>query len=326
MPDKRTAAYIDAVGPLDAIRIGELPVPALGPGDVLVAVQAVSVNPVDTYVRSGRYVTPIPMPFIVGRDLVGTVADVGPAVDGFAPGDQVWCNSLGHAGRQGASTTLAVVDADRLYHLPDGVNPETAAAVAHPAVTAFLGWFVRARIRPGWTVFVGGGAGNVGISAIQMARRGGARVLASARDATADRCRTAGADVVVDYRSPDLADQLRAAAPDGVDVFWDTSGSNDTSLAAAILAVGGRILITASRAPTTVTFAPLYQRDITIDGFVLSRAPVEHLAAAAQLINQMLADGSLTARITDRLPLAEATEAHRRLEAGGLDGRLLLIP
>lgn len=320
----RRAAYVDRLGPAGTIRIGELPVPDLGPDDVLVAVTAVSVNPVDTYVRSGRYDTPVPLPFIVGRDLVGTVAATGAAVRGLAVGDPVWADSLGHAGRQGAATELAVVGRDRLYRLPPGVDPEIAVAVAHPAVTAYLGWFLRARIRPGWTVFVGGGAGNVGIAATQLARRAGARVIASARDAHRDRCLAAGADAVVDYRSADLARLIRAQAPDGVDVYWDTSGTNDTDVAAAVLRPGGRMLVTAARAPVTVALAPLYTHDIAIDGFVLSRAGAGELAQAADLINDMLAAGELTTRITDRLPLERAAEAHRRIEAGEVDGRLLL--
>ena len=320
----RRAAYVDRLGPAGTIRIGDLPVPDLGPDDVLVAVTAVSVNPVDTYVRSGRYDTPVPLPFIVGRDLVGTVAATGAAVRGLAVGDPVWADSLGHAGRQGAATELAVVGRDRLYRLPPGVDPEIAVAVAHPAVTAYLGWFLRARIRPGWTVFVGGGAGNVGIAATQLARRAGARVIASARDAHRDRCLAAGADAVVDYRSADLARLIRAQAPDGVDVYWDTSGTNDTDVAAAVLRPGGRMLVTAARAPVTVALAPLYTHDIAIDGFVLSRAGAGELAQAADLINDMLAAGELTTRITDRLPLERAAEAHRRIEAGEVDGRLLL--
>ena len=324
MNSRRLAAYVEQRGPADSIRIGRLPVPELGPDDVLVAVTAVSVNPVDTYVRSGRYDTPIPLPFIVGRDLVGTVAAIGSAVRELAEGDAVWANSLGHAGRQGAATELAVVPRERLYRLPEGVDPEVVVAVAHPAVTAYLGWFLRARIRPGWTVFVGGGAGNVGISAIEMARFAGARVLASARDSHRDRCRAAGADAVVDYRSPDLARLIGAAAPDGVDVYWDTSGTNDTDVAAAVLKPGGRMLVTAARTPVTVALAPLYTHDVTIDGFVISRASATEFAQAADLINAMLAAGALTTRITRRLPLDRAAEAHRLLEAGEVDGRMLL--
>lgn len=320
----RRAAYIDQRGPAESIRIGELPVPELGPDDVLVAVTAVSVNPVDTYVRSGRYDTPIPLPFIVGRDLVGTVAEIGSAVRGLAVGEPVWANSLGHAGRQGASTDLAVVAADRLYQLPDGVDPLVAVAVAHPAVTAYLGWFERARIRPGGTVFVGGGAGNVGIAAIELARTAGVRIIASCRPAHADRCLAAGAHAVVDYRDRELAGAITAAAPDGVDVFWDTSGTNDTDVAAAVLKPGGRMLVTAARAPITVNLAPLYTRDVAIDGFVISRASAAEFAQAAGLINTLLAAGTLTTRITEQLPLAQAPQAHRLMENGAVDGRVLL--
>jgi NADPH:quinone reductase-like Zn-dependent oxidoreductase len=320
----RVAAFVEQRGPAESIRIDRLPVPELGPDDVLVRVGAVSVNPVDTYVRSGRYDTPIPLPFIVGRDLVGTVAEVGSAVRDLTEGDAVWANSLGHAGRQGAATELAVVARERLYRLPDGVDPLVAVAVAHPAVTAYLGWFLRARIRPGWTVYVGGGAGNVGVSAIEMARFAGARVVASARDTHRDRCLAAGADAVVDYRSPDLAGLIRAAAPDGVDVYWDTSGTNDTDVAAAVLKPGGRMLVTAARSPVTVALAPLYTRDVSIDGFVISRASAAEFADAAALINTLLAADRLTTRITRHLPLDQAAQAHRLMEQGGVDGRLLL--
>jgi NADPH:quinone reductase-like Zn-dependent oxidoreductase len=321
---RRLAAYVEQRGPAESIRVDELPVPDLGPDDVLVAVTAVSVNPVDTYVRSGRYDTPIPLPFIVGRDLVGTVAAVGSAVRGLTEGDAVWANSLGHAGRQGAATDLAVVARERLYRLPDGVDPELAVAVAHPAVTAYLGWFGRAAIRPGRTVFVGGGAGNVGICAIEMARFAGARVVASAREAHRDRCLAAGADAVVDYRAPDLAGLIRAQAPDGVDVYWDTSGTNDTDVAAAVLKPGGRMLVTAARRPVTVALAPLYTHNVTIDGFVISRASAAEFAQAAELINAMLGTGALSTRITRRLPLAQAAQAHRLMEDGDVDGWLLL--
>ena len=104
---------------------------------------------------------------------------------------------------------------------------------------------MHARLRPGETVYVGGAGGNVGFAAVQLARGAGAQIVASARPADHERCREAGAEVVVDYRDPDLTAELGAAAPGGVDVFWDTSGHHDLDLAAAVLAPGGRILLTA---------------------------------------------------------------------------------
>ena len=321
------AAYIDHFGPADDIQIGRLPTPEPGPTDVLVEVQTVAVNPVDTYVRSGRFRTPVAFPFVVGRDLVGTVGAVGSTTVPFRPGDRVWCNSLGHAGRQGSFAEQAVVPEDRLYRLPDGVDPRLAVAVAHPAATAYLGLFVHAKVRPGETVLIGGGAGNVGTAATQMAALAGARVIATARPEDDERCSAAGAEVVLDYRDPELADRVLEQAPDGVDLFWDTSGHNDLPLAARVCRPGARALITASTEPETVApLRELYTKDVSLLGFVISRASVAELAEAARMVNHMLARGLLSTRIDDELPLSDTAEAHRRVESGDLRGRLLLHP
>lgn len=107
-PEVMRAAYVDATGPAETITIGSLPVPRPGSTDVLVAVRASTVNPVDTFVRSGAYRTPVTFPFVIGRDLVGSVVEAGPGASGFVPGQPVWCNSLGHGGRQGAAAGYAV--------------------------------------------------------------------------------------------------------------------------------------------------------------------------------------------------------------------------
>ncbi|MEU9823974.1 alcohol dehydrogenase catalytic domain-containing protein [Micromonospora chersina] len=141
------AAYIERPGPVTEIRYGELPAPRPGPTDALVDVLATTVNPVDTFVRSGAYPTAMPLPFVVGRDLIGRVAETGSGVPGLRAGDLVWCNSLGYDGRPGAAAEQAVVPADRLYRLPDGVDPATAVTVLHPIATAYLALFVHGRLR-----------------------------------------------------------------------------------------------------------------------------------------------------------------------------------
>lgn len=327
LPTRMRAAHVTEHGPAEAIAVGELPVPAVGPADVLVAIQVVAVNPVDTFIRSGRYATPVPFPFIIGRDLAGQVIRGGAGVSSFAPGDRVWCNSLGHEGRQGSFAEFAAVPADRLYRIPDGVTPEVAVAVAHPAATAYLAWFAHGLLRLGETVYVGGAAGNVGTAAVTMARAAGARVLASVRPADFQRCRAAGADEVADYADPDLAAVLARQAPSGVDIFWDTSGRQDLSLAATVLRPGGRLLVTAGLGhETSVPAGALYTKDISVLGFVISRADTGQLARAAALINKLTAAGLLTPRIAGELPLPAAAQAHARMEAGEISGRLLLRP
>ena len=321
------AAYVTQLGGPEQITVGELPVPALGPTDVLVETEALEVNRVDTYVRSGAYVTPTPFPFIIGRDLVGTVIAAAAGVAGFEVGDRVWSNSLGHGGRQGSFTQQAVVSADRLYHLPAGVDAVEAVAVLHGAGTACLGLFRDASIRPAETVVIGGGAGAVGGAAVQLAARAGARVLATAAPQHADWCRANGAEPVFDYRDPVLIDKLRDAAGRGVDVYWDTSGHQDLEAIVPLLANGARVIVTAAADPRPVLPAhAYYTRDISIRPFAISNAAVSDLAAAAQTINARLADGTLKARIGARLPLSEAAQAHRRLEAGDTDGRIVVVP
>ncbi|MEV4442153.1 NADPH:quinone reductase [Streptomyces sp. NPDC049577] len=320
------AAYIEELGSPDAIRFGEFPDPVPGPTDVLVDVIATTVNPVDTFVRSGGFRTPIPFPFVIGRDVVGRVAETGPGAAGFAPGDLVWSNSLGHGGRQGATAEQVVVPADRLYHLPAGVRPQDAVAVAHPTGTAYLALFTHGRVRPGETVLVAGAAGNVGSAAVVLATQAGARVVATANPRDEEYVRSLGADVVIDYREPELARRIQDAAPGGVDIYLDTFGENDIPMAVELLAERGRIVLLAGvEARPELPVGPLYKKDCSILGFVISHATTAELAEAAGTINRLLADGRLRPRRTEEIPLDAAADAHRRMEKGELHGRRLIL-
>jgi NADPH:quinone reductase-like Zn-dependent oxidoreductase len=318
------AAYITELGPAEAIRVGDLPVPVPGPTDVLVRVEVVVVNPVDILVRSGGYSTPTPFPFVVGRDLVGTAAEVGAGTVGFAAGDRVWCNSLGHGGRQGSFAEYAVVPAERLYRLPAAADPVAAVALFHPAATAYLALFRRGELRPTETVYVGGAAGNVGTAMTALASSGGARVLAGARAEDAEWCRAAGADEVVDYRDPDLRGRLAALAPAGIGLYVDPSVPLDLPAALDLLADGGRIVLMAGVTQRlTLPAGALYTHDRRIVGFVISRAGTGELAEAAAVLNGRLAAGDLPMRVRAVWPLERTVEAHQAVERG-LRGRTVL--
>lgn len=324
LPPTMQAAYIAQVG--GPIEIGALPLPPIGPTDVRVRVAASGVNPVDLFVRSGAYRTHTPLPFVLGRDAVGTVAAMGAGVSGLAVGDAVWCNSLGHAGRQGALAEYAVVAAERLYRLPAGVDTMQAAAVLHTGATAQLGLARHAQLQAGETLLIEGAGGGVGSAVLQLARTMGVRVIATASAADEDWCRQCGAERVIDYHRADRYEQVRHAAPEGIDAWWDSSSRNDFAAVLPLMRVGARVVLMSGLRDTNpvLPVGALYTRDIALHGFAISNASTHDLAAAAHAINRLLAAGQLRARIGATYALADVARAYAAMAAGGTRGRIVI--
>lgn len=322
------AAYIDRTGPPDVIRYGELPVPQLGPNDVLVRVHAVAVNPIDTYIRSGSFPLPLSFPFIVGRDLTGVVAETGSAVTRFRLGARVWANNQGYAGRQGTFAEYCAVREDLLYLMPAGSDFRETVAALHSALTAVLGLQFKAKLRAGETLFVNGGDGNVGNAVARIAKALGARVaVTSSNPEKARWIENAGAETIIDYKHQDITAELRKFAPSGVNVYWDATPRFDAALAVNAVAQRGRIVFMAG--PNHETAFPsgrFYLKNCTLYGFTVTDATPEELAVYAAEINRWLEEGILKARIDRVLPLSEAVQAHRLVESGHLFGKVILEP
>jgi NADPH:quinone reductase-like Zn-dependent oxidoreductase len=306
------AAYVEQLGPPDNIRYGTLPTPEPGPDEVLVNVLATTVNPVDTFVRSGSFRTEVVLPLVLSRDLVGTVAT---SACGFTAGELVWSNSLGHGGRQGAASSQAVVPADRLYRLPSSVDPISAVAVVHPAATAYLALHTHGLLRPASRVMVVGGSGNVGSAAVSMAVSSGATVYTTASSRDLAYCHNLGA-VAIDYRNPQW--------PEDIDLVIECAGVNDLPTLIGTLAPRGRIVVLAGAATRPVLpIGPFYLNDHSLAGFVISHATVQELAEAAAEINCLLPN--LRPRTVEELPLSEAANTHHRMEKGELHGRRVVL-
>lgn len=324
------AAYVERLGGPGEIRIGTLPDPPLGPDDVVIRAEAMAVNHVDCFVRSGAYRTPLEFPFVIGRDVVGTVVAAGDRVTRVAPGERIWCNSLGYDGRQGSFSELVAVPLDRAYPLPDGVDSAAAVSVLHTMGTAYLGLVREGDLAEGDAVFVGGAGGGVGSAAVQLAAARGARVLASAAPDDFDWVRSCGAQEVFDYHDDSLFDSLHEHAPSGVDIYWDCSGHHDFEATVPIMAMRGRIIVAAGiTSSDLVPTGALYTHDLSIRGFAISNAPLGDLRLAADDINAMLAAHRVRSRIGRDLPLAEAAAAHRLMEsesARTLGGKIIIHP
>ena len=210
------AAYINQTGTHEVITYGDLPTPKPTRRQCLIKVAAVDVNPIDVYVRSGAIPVKLSFPFILGRDLAGTVVEVGASVKDFKVGDRVWATSQGADGRPGTFAEFAAVDHRWLHPIPEGVSDDDAVALSLVGVTAQLGLVRNANLKAGEILFVNGGSGGVGSCVVQMAKILGARVITTAgTDEKVAACRDLGADLAINYKTQDVAAAIKGFAPDG---------------------------------------------------------------------------------------------------------------
>jgi NADPH2:quinone reductase len=329
------AAFFETTGTPDAIRVGDLPTPAPKDTEVRVKVLAASINPIDTYVRSGAAPMPLPKPAITGTDFAGVVDAVGPGVAHFKPGDRVWGSNQGLLGRQGTCAEFVCVEEKWAYPTPGGVSDEQAAAGALVGITAHLGLFARAKLTPREFVFVNGGTGGVGSMVVQMAKATGARVVCTVgTDEKAKIARELGADWVVNYKTDDVAAKVKEATGGaGIDVWYETLPPGNFDRTVELMAPRGRIVVMAGRAARPeFPNGPFYVKGLSLLGFAMFNMTADEQRACADDINRWARDGKLKAVIGARFPLAKTAEAHQLQEentlrkAGTLSGKIVILP
>jgi NADPH2:quinone reductase len=326
------AAYIEQTGPPENIRLGELPDLKPTGTQVLVQVKAASVNPIDTYIRSGAAPMNLPKPYIIGSDLAGVVKAVGPDATRFSVGDRVWGANQGVLGRQGTFSELAAVEERWLYPTPDRVTDEQATAMALVGITAHLGLVDEAKLDAGETILVNGGSGAVGSTVIQMAKALGAHVIATTSGAEKVKyCQALGADHVLDHEVDNIAERVQSINPDGVHIWWETSRTPNLDTAVACLGRRGRLVLMAGRsARPELPVGPFYSKCCRIYGFVMFSAAPESQRRAAERINRWLASEALTAKIDRVASLDDVVELHRLQEdntlnqAGVIRGKIVV--
>ncbi|HEX4266187.1 MAG TPA: NADPH:quinone reductase [Verrucomicrobiae bacterium] len=328
------AAYINQTGGPENIIFGDLPDPKPDPNQCLVKVTAVDVNPLDIYVRSGGVPAKLNFPYILGRDLAGKVVATGSAVKRFKVGDRVWATGQGWEGRPGTFAELAAVDEDWLNPIPGNVTDEDIVAISLVGITAHVGLVRKANVQAGEILFVNGGTGGVGSSVVQMAKILGARVITTVgSDEKVAKARELGADVVINYKTENVAEAVKRAAPNGVNVWWETLREPDFEKTFSLLAVRGRMIVMAGRdARPLFPVGPFYSKNASLFGFMILNETEEDLRASAEDINHWTSAGKLKAQIDRVLPLSQAAEAHRLQEestikkTGALAGKIVLKP
>jgi len=317
------AIRVTAFGGPEVLRLEEVPTPKPGPGEVLVRIHAVGVNPVETYIRAGTYARLPELPYTPGNDGAGVVEQVGPDVTEFKAGDRVYtAGSL-----TGTYAEFALCRKEQVHPLPANVSFAQGAAIGTPYATAYRGLLQRAVAKAGETVLVHGASGAVGTAAVQLARADGLRVFGTAgSDQGLKLAREQGAHEVFDHRAPDHFEEvMKATGGRGVDIIVEMLANVNLGKDLKILAKRGRVVIIGSRGPVEINPRDTMQRDADIRGMILPNTPLVEMASIHAGLVAGLENGTLRPVIGKEFALAEAAEAHRAVMKPGALGKIVLV-
>ena len=318
------AIRVHAFGEADVLTFEDVDDPRVSEGQVLVKVEAVGINPVETYVRAGAYALLPELPFIPGGDAAGTIAEIGAGVTGFSLGQRVY---VAAPVSSGSYAQLMAVDVASVFPLHDSVSFGQGAAVGVPYATAYRALFQKAEAKAGETVFVHGASGAVGIASVQLAKAHGMRVVGSAGTERGKALvESHGADCVLDHTQPDYMDELAAFTRGaGPEVIVEMLANVNLNRDLAAIARFGRVIVVGNRGPTEIDARQTMGKDSSIRGMALWNASEAELASVHAALVAGLANGSLNPVVGREFPLAEAAAAHVAVLEPGAYGKIVLM-
>jgi NADPH2:quinone reductase len=320
------AVICEAFDGPQALRIGELPSPAVPPGHLLIDVHAASISFMDCLMVSGQYQMKPATPFVPGTDAAGIVREVGAGVTGFEAGDRVACSHW-----TGAYGEMMSAPASKTVRLPPGVGFEIASTVVHTYKTALYALESRARLQAGETVFVTGAVGGVGLSAVDFARHLGAHVIAGVgSDDKIALVRRFGASAAVNYTTDPLRERIKALTDGrGVDVCFENVGGDVFSEVTRLMNWEGRLMpigFAGGSIPSVPMNLPLLKNYSIVGVFAgawIERCPAESAAASERLM-QLVATGVLTPHVDRVCPLDQVVDAMSSVANRTAQGRIVL--
>jgi NADPH2:quinone reductase len=325
----RAALYDRHGSTREVLRVENIERPEPGPGEVRVRVEVSGVNPTDWKSRSGATPRPIDEFQIPHHDGAGVIDAVGEGVDPGRIGQRVWLYMAAGGRRWGTAAEWTVVPEHAAVPLPDSASAELGASLGVPAMTAHRCLFADGPV-DGKTVLVAGGAGAVGHFTIELAKRAGARVIATVSGPhKAELAAKAGADLVVNYREPDAAEQVSSfAGPGGVDHVVEVALGANLQLDLAVVRRPDARIVTyaADAADPVLPVRACMTANVVLRFVLLYGVPPDALSQAARDISAALADGALTELPVIRYPLDEIAAAHEAVEGGAVIGKVLIVP
>jgi NADPH:quinone reductase len=316
------AIRVHEFGGPEVLRLDEAPMPQPGPGEVVMRMHAAGVNPVETYIRAGKYARLPELPYTPGNDGAGVIEQIGSGVTEFKPGDRVYtAGSI-----SGTYAEFVLCKKEQVHPLPANVSFAQGAAMGTPYATAYRGLLQRAGAKPGETVLVHGASGGVGTAAVQLACARDLRVFGTAGSGQGLKLvHEQGTHEVFDHRAPDHFEQImKATGGRGVDVIVEMLANVNLGKDLTILAKGGRVVIIGSRGPVEIDPRNTMQRDADIRGMILPNTPPPEMASIHAALVVGLENGTLRPVIGKEFSLADAAQAHRAVMEPGALGKIVL--
>jgi len=315
------AIRVHQFGGPEVLKLEDVPDPLPGDGQVVVRVRAIGINPVETYVRAGKY-GPRQFPYTPGSDAAGEVKAVGAGVR-FKPGQRVYtAGSI-----SGTYAELALCNEAQVHPLAEKISFEQGAAMGVPYATAYYGLFLRACPRAGEIVFVHGASGGVGLASVQLARAFGLTVIGTASTETGRKLVIdEGAHHVLDHHAPGYLEQLmKLTADKGVDIILEMAAHTNLGKDLTVLAREGRVIVIGSRGPVEINPRDTMARTADIRGMTLMNATPAELKGIHAALGEGLANGTLRPIIGKRMKFPEAAAAHEAILAPGSYGKIVLL-
>lgn len=321
------AIVVAAPGGPEQMHVGERPDPVAGEGEVVVRVAGAGVNRADLMQRMGFYPPPPGASDVLGLEASGVVSSIGRGVTSCAEGDRVMLLVEG-----GAYAQLVAVRATQVVHVPDNIDMIDAGGIPEVFITAHDALFTRGRLGDGETILIHGGGGGVGTAAIQLAKRRECRVLVTAGSAgKLARCAELGADAGINYRTENFVARTRELTDGrGADVVLDIMGASYLGSNIDVCAADGRLVVIGMQGgnQSAIDLGTMMRRRLSLISTTLRARPAEQkariVAAFASGVMPALMDGHVRPVIDRVLPLDQAREAHRLMEAGEVVGKIVL--
>jgi NADPH2:quinone reductase len=310
-------------GEPEMMRLEEASLPEAGPGQVVVAIKAAGVNPVDTYIRAGLYGAR-ELPYTPGFDAAGVVETAGKGVTRFKPGDRVYTSGTLSGAYAGAALCLE----SQIHHLPERISFPQGASIGVPYATAYRALFQKAWATPGSTVLIHGATGGVGTAAVQLARAAGLLVIGTAgTEKGRDLARENGAHHVVEHGKPEhFKEVMDLTGGRGVDCIIEFLANVNLGGDLKILAKGGRVVVVGSRGSVEIDPRDAMGKDALVLGMSLFNATEAELNGIHAAIFAGLENGTLNPVVGLQFPLAGAAQAHHAVIEQKAFGKIVLVP